>query len=60
MVASHAELHNKNSEHDEVRGIICFARRTNHTITGLNCEKNNLIIHLSSHFSINEIEAHVD
>ncbi|KAJ6775112.1 BETA-GALACTOSIDASE RELATED [Salix purpurea] len=30
----HAKLYLKNSEHDEIRGFICFARRSNNTITG--------------------------
>lgn len=34
-VASHAKLHNQNSEHDEGRESVCFTRRSHYSITGI-------------------------
>ena len=31
----HAKFHDENSEHDEIRGLICFPRRTNYIVTGM-------------------------
>lgn len=34
-VALHAKLYDENSEHDAVRGFICFSRRPNYIVTGM-------------------------
>lgn len=31
----HAKFYDKNSELDAIRGLICFSRRPNYTVTGM-------------------------